>query len=381
MALKYNIDDVKNECKKYNWEIIETEYKGIKNPLHIICNIHPEYGQQKTNFKNIKRHCGCKGCTKDLLRKKVKYSNEYLKRTTEEKGFEFIGIKYINGNRNIQFVCSNHKNKGIQIMTPGHMIRNKGKCQYCCGYKRTTDEFKSIVKKINPNITILSEYVDSRTKVLCKCNIDGYKWYSIPSNMLHGKSKCPICHRKDIGNLTRNNGEDVIREIYRINNEIEILDEYYSLKEKLKCRCKICNNIWYANSINLLHGKSCPVCKSSKGERTIRMILEKWGIKYECQKKFNDCIDMFPLPFDFYLPLDNVVIEYDGEFHYRPFDNSEKSNSVFLKTIKHDKIKNKYCNDNKINLIRIPYWDFENIEYILFDNFVHYNVLEEINIA
>ena len=35
------------------------------------------------------------------------------------------------------------------------------------------------------------------------------------------------------------------------------------------------------------------------------------------------------------------------------------------KTIKNDEIKNKYCKDNNITLIRIPYWDFDNIENIL----------------
>ena len=37
------------------------------------------------------------------------------------------------------------------------------------------------------------------------------------------------------------------------------------------------------------------------------------------------------------------------------------------KTVYHDNIKNKYCHDNNIQLIRIPYWDLENIEQILND--------------
>ena len=30
-----------------------------------------------------------------------------------------------------------------------------------------------------------------------------------------------------------------------------------------------------------------------------------------------------------------------------------------------DNIKTQYCKDNNIKLIRIPYWDFDNIEEIL----------------
>ena len=35
------------------------------------------------------------------------------------------------------------------------------------------------------------------------------------------------------------------------------------------------------------------------------------------------------------------------------------------KRIKWTKIKNDYCSINNINLIRIPYWEFENIENII----------------
>nr|DAV62701.1 MAG TPA: hypothetical protein [Caudoviricetes sp.] len=45
---------------------------------------------------------------------------------------------------------------------------------------------------------------------------------------------------------------------------------------------------------------------------------------------------------------------------------------------KHDEIKNQYCKDNNIFLIRIPYWDNDDIEYILFDNFVKNNIIKEI---
>ena len=33
----------------------------------------------------------------------------------------------------------------------------------------------------------------------------------------------------------------------------------------------------------------------------------------------------------------------------------------------HDKIKDNYCKDKNINLLRIPYWEFNNIENILKD--------------
>jgi len=75
-----------------------------------------------------------------------------------------------------------------------------------------------------------------------------------------------------------------------------------------------------------------------------------------------DCRNKKELPFDFYLPDYNLCIEYDGIFHYedifdKPYD--------FKTGKKRDKIKTKYCKDNNINLLRIPYWEFDNIEEIL----------------
>lgn len=45
---------------------------------------------------------------------------------------------------------------------------------------------------------------------------------------------------------------------------------------------------------------------------------------------------------------------------------------------KHDEIKKKYCIDNNIPLIEIPYWEFDDLEYYLFDKFVELHILEEI---
>ncbi|MFZ4798956.1 MAG: hypothetical protein ACOYMA_15755, partial [Bacteroidia bacterium] len=85
---------------------------------------------------------------------------------------------------------------------------------------------------------------------------------------------------------------------------------------------------------------------------TYKLLYDR-NIDFEAEKTFDDCRSKNPLPFDFYLPnlADNpVIIELDGE-HHRIVD---KSNRFYSKTIrKHDAIKNKYCKDNNIRLIRI----------------------------
>lgn len=79
-------------------------------------------------------------------------------------------------------------------------------------------------------------------------------------------------------------------------------------------------------------------------------------------------MDKRPLPFDFYLPNTNTCIEFDGEHHYnapRYSKNKNKMRDKLLLVNKHDNIKSQYCDSNNITLIRIPYWNINNIQSIL----------------
>jgi hypothetical protein len=108
-----------------------------------------------------------------------------------------------------------------------------------------------------------------------------------------------------------------------------------------------------------LSGKGCPHCQESHGERCIRQWLEQKNMQYTCQKTFSDCRNQKPLPFDFYLPAYNACIEYDGEQHFRPVDFFGGAEN-FERRKHNDLIKTKYCEDNNIRLLRIPY--YKNIE-------------------
>ena len=93
----------------------------------------------------------------------------------------------------------------------------------------------------------------------------------------------------------------------------------------------------------------------SKGNEKIKKILQKENIPFEIEKKFETCKDKNCLPFDFY--VDNkYLIEYDGIQHF------EESIFDYEYTHTHDLIKNQWCKDNNIPLIRIPYSHFDNLK-------------------
>ena len=91
--------------------------------------------------------------------------------------------------------------------------------------------------------------------------------------------------------------------------------------------------------------------------------IEDNNIYFQEQYSFNDCKNKLPLKFDFMLEDDSgriVLIEYDGEFHYNNIYGNLHQQQ------KRDKIKDDYCdNHDNIDLYRISYKEFNNIETIL----------------
>ena len=78
--------------------------------------------------------------------------------------------------------------------------------------------------------------------------------------------------------------------------------------------------------------------------------MDAIGISYIREKWFDDCRGETGrvLPFDFFLPDYNTIIEFDGEQHFTPKFNKE----TFEATVKNDKIKNDFCLTKNIKLIR-----------------------------
>lgn len=125
-----------------------------------------------------------------------------------------------------------------------------------------------------------------------------------------------------------------------------------------ECVCD-CGNYIRTNQSNLEegHSLSCGCRRSSKWEIFISEYLRSLNINFEFQKRFQDCRNLQGsdmLPFDFYIENINTIIEYDGLHHFKPikyWGGEEK----FKITKRNDEIKDKYCKEKGINLIRIPY--------------------------
>ena len=94
----------------------------------------------------------------------------------------------------------------------------------------------------------------------------------------------------------------------------------------------------------------------SKGEREVIAYLNKNG--YKDRREHRICCNLGfqrNVYIDFYLPKENVFIEYNGRQHYEPveyFGGEEQ----FERQQKRDAWVRHYCIDNGIKLIEIPYY-------------------------
>lgn len=136
----------------------------------------------------------------------------------------------------------------------------------------------------------------------------------------------------------------------------------------LRFRCS-CGNEFITSINSFQTGKTrCDHCAKSisRLEKKIESFLKEQQIKFIHQYSLNQCRDVLPLPFDFYLPDYFTFVEVDGEGHYHPCNFNQCSNKQAQKsfeiTTKHDKIKTTFCEENGLKLIRIPYYLFDKNE-------------------
>lgn len=388
-GIKYTQEHVEKDFEEHGYKLLST-YKNLKTHLEYICSKHEKYGVQKITYGNFLRGRGCPFCRLNNGEFAGKIPDIIVKERTENKGYIYVSHEYKNQHCLVNFICTKHRDKGVQqVSLAGITKANSCNCSYCLGLNRTTEEFQEILnEKFDNSITVIGEYIGTKERVEVKCNICSNIWKPYAYNLLSGYG-CKECGHVKVGIKGRRDGQSVIDEINeKRGNEMDVLskpEEIITSDIKVKLKCKKCGHIWEAKYSNILKPKSnrtgCPECncKVSKGERILREILRKYNFSIDIQYKFEDCKDINSLPFDAYDEINNIAYEYDGEHHYKiiPRKKNEtlEEGQARLKLIqKHDQIKTNYCKNNNIFLIRIPYWERDNMEDFILDK------LREINI-
>lgn len=254
--------------------------------------------------------------------------------------------------------------------TPTNLLSGKG-CRSCSTlqaaerYRMPHDEFVKRMRKIHPDIMVLSEYVNRKIKVICSCLICGLNWEASPNNLLSGYG-CPQCGKERAGLSRRKSNDEFIDEMRSIHPNIQILSPYSDAKSKVECLCLRCGHHFKMTPDHLTNGRcSCPRCKQSRGEERITVWLETHNIPYIPQFRFSELCGVGGglLSYDFYLPEHNILIEFQGQFHDGtvPF----QTNNGLQRQQTHDRLKREFAVAHHIKLLEIWYYEFSHIDEIL----------------
>lgn len=206
---------------------------------------------------------------------------------------------------------------------------------------------------------------------LCLCDCGNLK-VVLPSNLISGYIRSCGCIRSETTrtHITEINHSRRLDLRNKMFGYLLVLDEEPEVKENTyhyywKCLCKNCGKITKIRSDNLTSGNIiyCNYCNEniSQGERKIASILKENNINFISQKSFDSCRfpdTNFVAKFDFYVN-NKYIIEFDGRQHFKDYGNFYFN---VPKIQEHDKIKNQWCFENNVPLIRIPYYYLSKIE-------------------
>ena len=231
--------------------------------------------------------------------------------------------------------------------------------------KLTFKEYKDRCANLGVNIPLEYNGANIKSKHICRgC---GLIFYQSPSHNYTGRL-CKKCGHKKAAlkckgqkrtskllKNKRKNPKKYIQECKERELDLPI-ENYVNAKTKIKHKCERCGNAYEQTPDDHLHGKGCPICNESHGEKYIRNYLDEHNIKYIPQKRFKDLKDKTYLSYDFCLPDYNMLIEYQGIQHYESVNIKGVGKYTNLqKQQYHDKLKREYATNNGYILLEPTY--------------------------
>ena len=223
-------------------------------------------------------------------------------------------------------------------------------------------KYASLIGKKYGRWTVIEDLgVKNRERYyLCQCDC-GVQRSVMGRNLKNSRSTSCGCYKKEINSKqmaeqNKKRSLDLRGQRYGMLTPLEPTDQRLSNSIVWKCKCD-CGNITYVSVDNLRGNhpvKSCGCLHRSFGEKEIEKILNDNNILYKNQYIFSDLVDK---KYDFFLPDYNRLIEFDGEQHYKNVSNWDRVEVQQQR----DKEKNEYALSHNIPLVRIPYWERDNI--------------------
>ena len=273
-----------------------------------------------------------------------------------------------------------------------------GWCPYCCiPSKKMCSENKNCIKCINKsfasvdysknwsNKNIVSPFEilkNSHKKYLFECPKCKHTFEQQLSHITRGNTcnycgnrimcqqskNCIICFNKSFASIEKSS-------CWSIKNKKNPIEVFKSSAEKFWFNCDKCGNEFDSKVSHITDGSWCPKCRYKTEEKFNKILIKKYP-SLKSQYKVDWCKNIKHLPFDFVIEDKKIIIEQDGEQHWKQVAK--------WKTPDHnrnrDLYKMKCANENGFSIIRILQDDVfkdkyewlaelcENIEKITMEN-------------
>jgi Zn finger protein HypA/HybF involved in hydrogenase expression len=283
--------------------------------------------------------------------------------------YNYDKVEYSGDGNKIIITCLIH---GDFLQTPASHGRAKQGCPKCGVIKRvkerryTQEEFRDIVNKnFNYNIdTSISDYKGAHSYINAKCIKHNIVFNTQATTLIRKHNSCPACHKENFHNTLKNKHAPLfLNKCIKIHGDVYdySLVEYNGSNIPVKIICKN-HGVFEQKPSNHLSGCGCPVCRLSRGEQKIGQFLKINNIKFEYQYRVR--VDGSYHYYDFFIPDQNLIIEFNGLQHYKSIEWFGGDNMLnYIK--KRDLIKENFCKINNIRLLKIHYKDKNKIDQIL----------------
>lgn len=369
-SIRSNTKEFINKAHKIHGEKFgydRVDYYKADKPVQIYCSVCGEY-----YFQKPKLHLLGHGCTICANNKPIN-TKEFICRAKERWGERYSYNKtiYTTSKTKVIITCKEH---GDWLATPsdflyGHGCPECGKIKVTESTRLTQEDFICRAKKIHLGKYDYSKvhYVNHDTYITITCPIHG-DFKQAPSNHLAGQG-CKLCGIEKLKNAFKMGREKFIEKARtKHGNRYDYSQvEYVNNKTDVIVICPEHGPFLVAPQEHLQGLNGCPKCQTSKGENLIRTWLELHNIDYFWHKPIKTPFAIGKnkkfIP-DFYIESKKLIIEYNGEQHYRPkkFWGGDKQ---YKWQQRRDAALREYCKHENIRLLEIPYTEFNNINSIL----------------
>lgn len=354
---KYTLEDVHSIFKMLNITLKTENYSTTNVSMPYQCDICGYEGSKSLTDAISGRGCfGCAG--------KVQLNYEEVLLLFESKNLELLEKEFVNERQPMKYRCRRCGYEATKDVA--HLKRDQG-CKRCAN-RETAEKRRFTIEKIREFLNKRewklhsTEYRKNSDKIIVECE----KGHSIDVTFmsLRAGAGCRVCSGRAVPTFEQRT------EIFH-NLGLELLtEEYDGAHIPIPCRCVKCNKETQRSWTMARQGYGCHMCfPLSKGEGAIARFLDKVECEYTRQYKTEECKNIKPLPFDFAI-FDctreklMALIEFDGAQHRMPIEYfGGEEGFLYRKT--NDDIKNRFCENKNIPLLRIHDTEIDDVEEIV----------------